>query len=85
MAYCGMIETARKRKWFMARLSEMGRGRPSSSTVPPVTFIRPSMKIKLLPRVDLPQPDSPARPMISPSAMLRLTRSTACTSPRRLW
>ena len=85
MAYCGMMETCRSRKWFIARVSEMGRGLPSSSTFPPVTFMRPSMKIKLLPRVDLPQPDSPAKPMISPSPIERLTPSTACTSPRRLW
>ena len=66
----------------MARLSEIGRGLPSSSTWPPTCFIRPSMKIKLFPSVDFPHPDSPARPIISPSAMEKLTPSTAWTSPR---
>ena len=31
------------------------------------------------PRVDLPQPDSPTRPRVSPSATLTVTSSTACT------
>ena len=32
------------------------------------------------PRVDLPQPDSPTSPRVSPSSIARLTRSTAWTS-----
>ena len=55
-----------------------------SSTVPPTCFMRPSRKIRLLPSVDLPQPDSPAKPMISPSAIEKLTPSTALTSPRNV-
>ena len=41
MAYWGMIETSRKRKWFMARLSEIGSGlsvelhRPAGHLHPP--------------------------------------------------
>jgi hypothetical protein len=31
------------------------------------------------PVVDLPQPDSPTRPRVSPGAMSKLTPSTACT------
>ena len=31
------------------------------------------------PVVDLPQPDSPTMPRVSPAAMLKLTPSTACT------
>ena len=30
-----------------------------------------------LPMVDLPEPDSPTRPTVSPGAMLKLTPSTA--------
>ena len=82
MAYWGTTETSRSRCRFMALKSAIGRFTPSSSTVPPTCFIRPSRKTRLLPSVDLPQPDSPARPMISPSAMEKLTPSTALTSPR---
>src|ERR1700722_7026085 len=32
-------------------------------------------------RVDLPQPDSPTRPRVSPARSSRLTSSTACTRP----
>ena len=32
-------------------------------------------------RVDLPEPDSPARPNRSPGASAKLTSSTACTMP----
>jgi hypothetical protein len=34
-----------------------------------------------LPRVDLPQPDSPTRPSVSPTARSRLTPDTARTTP----
>src|SRR5258706_8797920 len=33
------------------------------------------------PKVDLPQPDSPTKPTVSPSLMVRLTPSTALTAP----
>jgi hypothetical protein len=33
--------------------------------------------------VDLPQPDSPTRPSVSPGATEKLTPSTACTVPTR--
>ena len=35
------------------------------------------------PSVDLPQPDSPTTPSVSPSSTVRLTPSTALTSPLR--
>src|SRR4051812_39360578 len=35
--------------------------------------------------VVLPQPDGPSREKNSPSAMIRSTRSTAVTTPRRDW
>src|SRR5258708_13352145 len=38
-----------------------------------------------LPRVDLPQPDSPTRPSVSPASTSKLTSSTARTTPRALW
>ena len=39
--------------------------------MPSTTRIRPSSRIRLLPSVVLPQPDSPAMPMISPSATVK--------------
>src|SRR5215217_8702819 len=41
---------------------------------PPETFCRPRIA---LPMVDLPEPDSPTSPTVSPGAMLKLTPSTA--------
>src|SRR5712672_693018 len=38
-----------------------------------------------LPRVDLPQPDSPTSPTVSPASRSKLTSSTARTVPRALW
>src|SRR5262245_34258396 len=84
MAYWGMIETSLNRKRFMAGSSPMGSFLPSSSTVPATWRMRPSSRIRLLPRVDLPQPDSPASPTSSPSATPKLTPSRARTSPRRV-
>src|SRR5215218_3091820 len=84
MAYWGMIETSLKRKPFIRSGSAMGSSLPSSSTVPPTWRMRPSRRIRLLPRVDLPQPDSPARPTSSPSATPKLTPSRAWTWPRRV-
>ena len=37
----------------------------------------------MLPTVDLPQPDSPTRPSVSPAPMAKLTPSTALTTPPR--
>jgi len=42
--------------------SEIGSSLPSSSTWPPSWRMRTSMRTRLLPSVDLPQPDSPASP-----------------------
>ena len=51
--------------------------RPSNQTSPAVGSIRRRMQ---RPVVDLPQPDSPTRPSVSPGAMSKLTPSTACTT-----
>jgi hypothetical protein len=45
-------------------------------TVPAVGFRSWRMQY---PVVDLPEPDSPTRPRVSPSAMSKLTPSTALT------
>jgi hypothetical protein len=68
----------------MSPSSQIGSSVPSSSTRPSTYRMRPSSRIRLLPSVDLPQPDSPASPMISPSPIAKVTSSTAFTSPRRL-
>src|SRR5690606_19226504 len=41
--------------------------------------------ITVRPRTDLPDPDSPTRPRVSPGAMAKETPSTARTSPRGVW
>ena len=84
MAYWGTTEMVWKRCLSMAALSEMGSSVPSSSTLPATWRMRPSRRMRLFPSVVLPQPDSPARPMISPSAMSKLTPSRAWTSPARV-
>ena len=81
IAYCGTSDTSLNRNGFMASVSEIGSSRPSSSTLPSTYRIRPSRRIRLLPSVDLPQPDSPASPMISPSPIPKVTPSSAFTSP----
>ncbi len=80
--YCGMIDTSLKRRAFMARSSPIGSSAPSRTAVPPTWRIRPSSRMRLLPSVVFPQPDSPARPMISPSSSPKVTPSRARTSPR---
>jgi hypothetical protein len=54
---------------------------PCSSTRPDVGGCRPSTA---LPMVDLPEPDSPTRPSVSPGAMSKLTPSTAGGAVRAL-
>src|SRR4051812_44667112 len=56
--------------------------RPRNSTSP--SRLAPSGKspIRPRPRVDLPQPDSPTRPRVSPGARSKLTPSTARIAPR---
>lgn len=82
--YCGTSDIRWKRKAFMARSSAIGTSSPSRVTVPPACRIRPSRRMRDLPSVVLPQPDSPASPRISPSARSKLTPSSARTSPRRV-
>ena len=84
MAYCGMIDTALKRTSSIAAESMTGSGAPSRTTSPAMNRIRLSKWVRLFPSVDLPQPDSPARPMISPSTMPNVTPSRALTSPARV-
>ena len=58
--------------------SSAGRSRvmssPSKMTLPAVGA---SSRISSRPRVDLPQPDSPTRPSVSPGSMRSATSSTA--------
>src|SRR5450756_2227341 len=55
---------------------------PMNSIVPAVGSRR---RIMVRPRVDLPQPDSPTRPTVSPFLMSRSTPSTARTCATVLW
>ena len=54
---------------------------PCSATVPSSGAWSPSTA---LPMVDLPEPDSPTTPRVSPGAMVKLTRSTAGVDARAL-
>ena len=57
---------------------------PSSSTCPPVGSIR---RMMALAAVDLPQPDSPTMPMVSPwpsTNEMPSTARTSCRSPKGL-
>ena len=54
---------------------------PSKSTWPLVGFTAPS---SARPAVDLPQPDSPTSPTVSPGATAMLKSSSAYTVRRRL-
>src|SRR5256885_356161 len=51
---------------------------PLNRTVPPVGSSR---RVTARPSVDLPQPDSPTRPTVSPALISRSTPSTAWTWP----
>ena len=82
IAYWGTIEMLLNRYWFIALESSIGSSSPSSSTRPSMCCMRLSIRIRLFPSVDFPQPDSPARPMISPSSIPKVTPSTHWTSPR---
>jgi hypothetical protein len=84
IAYCGTIDTSENRKAFIASVSPIGSWVPSRVTVPPTCRILLSMRMRLLPSVVLPDPDSPTSPMISPSATENVTPSSACTSPRNV-
>src|SRR6266550_4831185 len=61
------------RRWLMSL--------PLKRILPPVGSRR---RITARPRVDLPQPDSPTRPTVSPVLISRSTPSTACTWPTTL-
>src|SRR5262245_26474864 len=58
------------------RLSSVVTFLPSNHTSPEVGSIRRRM---VRPVVDLPQPDSPTRPSVSPGCMVNEMSSTACT------
>src|SRR5712692_2837970 len=51
---------------------------PLKTTLP---LVGSSRRITARPNVDLPQPDSPTRPTVSPVLISRSTPSTACTWP----
>ena len=55
----------------------------------PSNMIRPAVgatrRMIARPVVDLPQPDSPTRPSVSPRFMVNETPSTARTSPMWRW
>ena len=70
-----MICTSRRssRSWSESMAVTL---RPSNQTSPALGSISRRMH---RPVVDLPQPDSPTRPRVSPAAMLKLTPSTART------
>src|SRR5512143_2677058 len=53
--------------------------RPPMRMTPPVTVSRPAISLR---RVDLPQPDGPSTTSSLPSGAVKLTWSTAFTSPQ---
>ncbi|MBA7551736.1 hypothetical protein ES705_44284 [subsurface metagenome] len=84
MAYCGMVEIFLNLKLFIFFMSQTGNSSLSSFTLPPTNLIGGFKRIRLLPSVDFPQPDSPASPMISPSLTVNVAPSNALTSPLRV-
>src|SRR5205085_1185532 len=74
-----------------ARKSASGRSRrgPRRSMCFPWKRISPSVgsyrRTMVRPRVDLPHPDSPTRPSVSPSLTTNETSSTACTRATSRW
>ena len=72
--------------WMRLRCGHIAPGFSAVMSSPPSTM-RPavgSISLRMvLPTVDLPQPDSPTRPSVSPLAMVKLTPSTALTAPTR--
>ena len=68
------LRIGRKRDSGMAAMSW-----PLNSSWPP---LMPTSFSRHLPMVDLPEPDSPTMPSVSPRRTLKLTPSTACTSRR---
>ena len=73
----------RFRRWALSCFVDRGaRSTPSKRIVPAVGRFSRTM---LLPSVDLPQPDSPTRPMVSPARRVKLTPSTARQTLRARW
>ena len=72
------ITWIRRRSFRIARASSVTRLMPSNSTVPAVGSMRRRI---MRPVVDLPQPDSPTRPSVSPGMTSNETPSTARTAP----
>jgi hypothetical protein len=68
--------TARRRPGFIVSTSS-----PSSSTSPVTAVPCGSSRSSAPASVDLPQPDSPARPSVSPAASSRSTPRTAGSGP----
>jgi len=73
--------TSRNRNFVHAVVVPDGQAIAVESDATGNVLILPSRRIRLFPRVDLPQPDSPARPMISLSAIEKVAPSRALTSP----
>src|SRR5258708_15771056 len=65
-----------RRRWRSSDLDRVDRSRPSKKTLPEVGSI--SRRISR-PSVDLPEPDSPTSPSVSPATTCRLTAVTALT------
>ena len=72
---CISRRTGRMSRWLRCVMS-----RPSKRIVPAVGSSSLSISRAV---VDLPQPDSPTMPSVSPLRTLSVTSSTACTSPER--
>ncbi len=74
------------RSWRICSSLSLRRSVPlnftSPSTTSPGGSIRPSSE---KPVTDLPEPDSPTRPTISPRRTLRSTPSTASQAPASVW
>jgi hypothetical protein len=85
---CGSCSTMEMRRPRMSRISAGVRSRifsPSSRTSPLMVRAPPlgSRRITDSAVTLLPQPDSPTRPSTSPRRRVKLTPSTALTTPRR--
>ncbi len=75
------IICTRRRIWRSSSPWSAARSLPSKKMLPAVAGCS---WVTTRPRVDLPQPDSPTRPSVSPWMMSRVTPSTARTVWRPL-
>ena len=84
MAPWKMIEMSFQRTLLMPYSVRLARFLPSNRISPETMrpFSGSSLRMARA-AVVLPQPDSPARPRLLPSATMKLTPSTALTSPSR--